>query len=233
MTTEREDQLRADLAEACRILAAEGHEHFDLGHASVRSAAVEGFWVKPAGLRLSEVSAGDLVLLDLEGRRLAGDSQLHSELPIHTEIYRRRSDVGAVIHTHPFNTAAFSASGATFEMVSQDSVLFVEGFGRFDSPQLIRSRELGMALAQTLAGGSVVVLRNHGLVVAAPSLEVAVVLAVSFERSLALQLAAARLAGVVAMSAAEASELARSLETSGPERMARLYRALRAAARQG
>lgn len=230
--TEREVQLRTGLAEACRILAAEGHEHFDLGHASTRSAILDGFWVKPAGLRLSEVTADDLVLLDQEGRRLVGDAPLHGELPIHTEIYRRRSDVRAVIHTHPFHTAAFAASGARFEMVSQDSVLFAEGFGRFDSPQLIRSAELGAALAETLAGGSVVVLRNHGLVVAAPSLDVAVVLAVSFERSLAIQLAATGLADVVAMSADEASELAASLYTTGPDRMARLYRALRAEARR-
>jgi len=224
-----EDDLRAELAEACRILAAEGHEHFDLGHASARSRSGEGFWVKPAGLRLAEISAKQLVLLDLEGRRLAGEAPIHGEVPIHAEIYRRRDDVRAVVHTHPLNTAALAASDARFEMVSQDSVLFLGGVGRFDSPELVRTPALGAAVAEALGTASAVILRNHGLVIAADSLQAAVVLAVSFERSLAIQLAATRLGTLVAMSAREAADLARSIEETGPDRIGRLYRALRSA----
>lgn len=232
MTAVNEDQLRADLAEACRILAAEGHEHFDLGHASARSAVVDGFWVKPAGLRLAEVTAADLVLLDLDCRLLAGDGSLHAEVPIHAEIYRRRTDVRAVIHTHPFNTAAFAASSAPFEMVGQDSVPFAAGVSHFDSPQLVTTPGIGAAVADALGRGVVVVLRNHGLAVVGNTIEAAVVLAVSFERSLAIQIAAAHLGRVVPMSADEAAALAQSLDDSGPERTARLYRALRSAHHQ-
>jgi L-fuculose-phosphate aldolase len=190
-------ELRTSLAEACRILAAEGHEAFELGHVSVRAGhgsepGADRFWVKPAGIGLSEMTADAAVLCDLDGAILEGTGRLHREQPIHAAIYRARADVGAVVHTHPPNTVAFSASDAEFALVSQDSLPFRDGVARFDSARLIASREQGDALAKALGTRAAVVLRNHGLTIGGGSLEEAVVLAVAFERSLATQLMASR-----------------------------------------
>ena len=194
-------ELRAALADACRILAAEGHETFELGHVSVRAghgAELGGdrFWVKPAGIGLGEMTADRAVLSDLEGAVVEGSGTLHREQPIHEAIYRARPDVGAVVHTHPPYTVAFSASDADFALVSQDSLPFRGGVGRFDSARLLVTREQGDALAAALGGHPAVVMRNHGLTIAGASLEEAVVLAVAFERSLATQLMAARFGGL-------------------------------------
>jgi L-fuculose-phosphate aldolase len=102
------DDPRARLALACRVLSDQGHDHFFLGHVSARHASGDaaGVWIKPSGLGLGEVKADDLALMDLDGRQLRGERPLHNEMPIHTEIYRRRPDVGAVVHTHALYTAA-------------------------------------------------------------------------------------------------------------------------------
>jgi len=186
-----------------------------------RPSRRERYWVKPSGKRLGEVTAADLLLVDLDGRVLAGDREPHGELP-----YRARRDAEAVIHTHPFHTAALAASTGQFEMVSQDSVLFAGGIGRFDTAQLILTRELGRGVAEALGNLAVAILRNHGLVVAGTSIEEAVVLAVSFERSVATQLAAEQLGGVASLSLDEVEDLAQSIRARGQRRIAGLYRAL-------
>ncbi|HLG70233.1 MAG TPA: class II aldolase/adducin family protein [Chloroflexota bacterium] len=192
----KDQELREKLVQACRILAHEGHEHFYLGHVSVRASSDGELWAKPTGLGLEEVLAEDMVLADMDGQRLEGERKLHTEMPIHTGIYKRRPDVHAVVHTHAFHAAALSASTARFEYVSQDSLVFAGGVAAYPSAELVESAEQGERLAQALGQADVALMRNHGLTAVGASIEQAVVRAVSFERSCRLQLAAAQFGGV-------------------------------------
>ena len=81
-------------------------------------------------------------------------------------------------------------------MVSPDSVLFADGFGHYPSAPLIVTREQGERMAEALGQHSVVVLKNHGIAVAASSVQDATFLAVSFDRSIRMQLTAAQLGPV-------------------------------------
>src|SRR5262249_13305692 len=164
-------ELRERLALACRVLCHEGQDHFYFGHLSVRATADRGVWVKPAGLGLEEIQADDLALMDYDGRQLDGRHRLHKEMPIHNETYRGRPDVQAVVHTHPFYAAALSASGARFEMVSQDSLPFAEGLGVYPSAELVMTAEQGQAVADALSARRGVLMKNHGIAVAADSIE--------------------------------------------------------------
>jgi L-fuculose-phosphate aldolase len=49
----------------------------------------------------------------------AGTARRHSEVYIHSEIYKARQDVNAVIHTHPTHTVALSATGRALRPISQ------------------------------------------------------------------------------------------------------------------
>ena len=189
----KDQALRELLALACRVLFDEGHEHFYFGHLSARATDGAGIWVKPAGVGLEEVQAADMVLMDADGRKLEGERALHQEMPIHTEIYRRRPDVQAIVHTHPFHAAALSASGARVEIVSQDSLPFAEGVRLYPSAQLVMTAAEGQAVAETLGDLRAVLMRNHGITVAGPSVEVAAVWAAELERSCRTQLAASQL----------------------------------------
>jgi ribulose-5-phosphate 4-epimerase/fuculose-1-phosphate aldolase len=192
MTDVEQTDVRQRIAEACRILFAHGQEHFYLGHVSAREQPGSSrFWVKPTGIGLGEVEPEDLVLLDLDGRRVRGSNPIHHEMPIHAEIYRARPDVQCVVHTHPFHAAAFAASTADFRMVTQDSVLFADGFGWYDSAILVVTPEQGRGVAEALGSHKLVVLKNHGIAAADDTIESATFLAVSFERSLHVQATAA------------------------------------------
>jgi L-fuculose-phosphate aldolase len=192
----KDQDLREKLVQACRVLAHEGHEHFYLGHVSVRASSPGEVWAKPTGLGLEEVLPDDMVLADMDGRRLQGERKLHTEMPIHTGIYKRRPDVQAVVHTHAFHAAALSASSASFQLVGQDSLVFAGGVSAYPSAELVETAEQGERLADALGNAEVVLMKNHGITAVGVSIEQAVVRAVSFERSCRLQLAAAQFGGV-------------------------------------
>jgi L-fuculose-phosphate aldolase len=66
--------------------------------------------MKPSGLGLEEIKPADLLLLDFDGRVLAGRHPRHVEYPIHAELFRARPEVQAVVHTHPLAATPCSAS---------------------------------------------------------------------------------------------------------------------------
>ncbi len=180
------------VAWACRILAMHGHGDLTLGHVSARDGA--RVLMKRKGLGLEEVTAADILTLDLEGRLVAGDGAVHLEVPLHTEIYKVRPDVGAVIHTHPAHGTAFGASDARLLYLSHDALLFPEGIAVFEeTADLVMSAPAGAAIARTLGDRRVVLLRNHGVLVVGKDVRWAVLSALTLERALHLQVVAAAL----------------------------------------
>jgi ribulose-5-phosphate 4-epimerase/fuculose-1-phosphate aldolase len=212
-------ELAADVATACRILAAQGHEHTVLGHVSARAPGATAMQVKPAGMGLAEVRPEDLLTIGIDGSLLEGTRPVHAEMPIHTGIYQRRPDVNAVVHTHPLHVAALAASAADFRMVNQDSVYFAEGIGFYPSPALIVTAEQGAALAEALGDRRAAVLRNHGLVTVGATVQEAVFLAVSFVHSLQVQVMATQFGALSCISADEAEEMARHFAGSYERRV--------------
>ena len=220
--------MRDLLAVGCRILSDQEHDHFHLGHVSARVAAgADRFWVKAGGIGLGEVGPASFVLLDLDGNRLAGDGSLHHEMPIHGEIYRRRPDVGAIVHTHPFYSAALAATAADFRVVSQDSLPFAPRPAHYDSALLIVTPEQGREVAQTLGDGCLVLLRNHGIVAAGANIEEAVYLAVAFERSVRLQHVAAGLGEVREIAPDEIADMTAGFAASQADRSRMVFAYLR------
>lgn len=220
----KDEHLRTLLSQACRVLYHRGHEHFFLGHVSARASTAGQIWVKPTGFGLGEVGPEHMVLADLDGNKLEGDWNLHTEMPIHTAIYKARSEVNAVVHTHALHAGALSASSASFQMVSQDSLLLGE-VPCYPSAELIESPTLGAALASALGNAAAILMKNHGLTAVGSSIEQAVVRAVSLERSCRTQLAAAQLGGVVAIASDEVERMTARL-AERPNREQSIWRYL-------
>ena len=148
--------------------------------------------MKPAGLGLDEVTPDDLILVDLDGQVLAGHHPRHEEYPIHSEVFRARSDVVCVIHTHPRFSIALAARGAPLLPVSHEGSFFwPPGVPVFDQfTDLVRTRQQGEAVAAALGSRRALFLRNHGIVVAGPSVPEACWAALALERAAEIQLLA-------------------------------------------
>lgn len=188
-----ETDLRAsldDLARACRILEMEGHGDMTLGHLSLRDPGGRGFWLKRNRIGLGEVmGADDFVLVDWDGRQLAGSGGRHSEWPIHSEILRLRPDVEAVAHTHPFHASVFSASLDPLQPFNLDADYFIHVPRHVDQVALIRTRDEGIALARALGDGFAVLIANHGVTFCGTSVPHATCVGVFLEKACKAQLA--------------------------------------------
>lgn len=190
--TEEGLDLRRKLAYACRILAANGQNDAIYGHVSHRLPGAGSFWMKPSGFGLDEITSETLIRLDLDGQVLEGGFPRHLEYPIHAEVFRARPEVTCVIHTHPPYSIAFAATEQPLRAISHEGCMFTPpDVPRFTlTSNLIVTRELGEAVAATLGNARACYLVNHGVVVVAETIELAVVAAINLERASQLQLLA-------------------------------------------
>lgn len=198
-------ELRLKLIAAGSILDAAEQGDLTRGHVSVRLPGdPTHFYMKPHSQGLDEITPENIVLCDLAGEKVGGGGRRHSEVFIHSEIYKLRPDVSSVIHTHPSHAVALSATGKTLLPISQPGVTFSDGTPYFtEALDLIRTPELGAAVARALGPHKAVFLRNHGVAVVGASLEESTVLALLLEEACRIQLLAMAAGGVGAMFDAE------------------------------
>ncbi len=178
------------VSRASRVLAVAGQSDLIWGHVSVRDGQGRGAWMKAAGWGLEEVAEDRVVLVDPRGHVVHGEGQRHIEYPIHTEILAARPDVACVVHTHASAPTAFAALAVPLRAVSHDGALFVPpDLARFTgTTNLIRSRELGVALAGELGDRNAILLPGHGVVAVGADVPTAVMTAVLLDRACRLQL---------------------------------------------
>jgi L-fuculose-phosphate aldolase len=133
----------------------------------------------------------NIITVDAEGERVGGTMPRHNEVFIHSEILRVRSDIVAVVHTHPAHAVAFSSLGRPLLPVGNDGSIFREGVPVFsETTDLIIDQARGKAVARCLGDHQALILRNHGIVTAGRSIEEAVWLALKLERACRVQLLA-------------------------------------------
>jgi HCOMODA/2-hydroxy-3-carboxy-muconic semialdehyde decarboxylase len=108
---------------------------------------------------------------------------------VHQQIYQRRVDVQAVVRSMPPALMALGTARRVPRPRHGPGAYFGAGAALWDDPQLLRDDERAAALAQTLGDGVAVVMRGNGVVVAADSIEKAVVLTWYLEDAARLELA--------------------------------------------
>jgi L-fuculose-phosphate aldolase len=185
-----EASLRKRLADACQILVMEGQGDAVWGHATVRFPGAETFWMKPHKMGLEEVRPEDLILVNLEGTVVRGSRPRHSEVFIHSEIFRARPDVCAVVHTHPVPSVVFASLGVPLRPITHEGSNFVPpDVPRFDeTTDLIVTPERGKAVARALGKGPALFLVSHGIVAVGATIEEATVNALLLDKSARAQL---------------------------------------------
>jgi len=188
------DELREQVAIACRVIALEGYVDLTLGHVSARQPGSRTIWIKRKGPALDEVAPEDVIALDLDDPDALRSPRYHLESVMHTEVYRVRADANSVIHGHPVYATALGATDAELLMLTHDAVLFADGLGAFDEgPDLVTDALRGARVAAALGDRRAALLRNHGVVIAGEDVRWSVLTAVALERAIRFQTIAANL----------------------------------------
>ncbi|MFM9968218.1 MAG: class II aldolase/adducin family protein, partial [Burkholderiales bacterium] len=157
------------------------------GHVSARVPGTDTF-VLPTRRSPGLAQADNLLLLNTEGKLLAGDGQPNSEFWIHARIYAARPDVGGVVHAHPPGCICLTQIGQPLKVVFNAAASFRDGVPEYSRIGLIRSRELGDLVAKSLGSSNAVMMRGHGMAVALPDVRSAAVVACYLEETASLQL---------------------------------------------
>jgi len=196
------------MAQCCRQLAARGLIAGQDGNLSVRLERDRAL-VTPSGAIKGLVQPGDMVEVDLQGRKRRGRGNPTSELDLHLRISNRRPDVGAVVHAHPPVATAFGVAGEGLRILVLPELTQLCGevplvpYGTPGTP------ELADRLEPHLAGHDAWLLANHGAVTVGPTLDVAWIRMESLEHAARIIFAARALGRVNELSPEAVARLRR------------------------
>ena len=212
--------VRREVVEASHILAGEGLLDA-FGHVSARSPDDADRFLMSHSLAPALVADADVLEHDLDGRVAADPkARLFLERFIHAEIYRRRPDVQAVVHSHSAAVLPFSVVPS----VAMRPIIHMCGH-LHDAPPpfdvadhagpatdlLIRNPGLGVALADHLGDATVVLMRGHGFTAVGTTVPLATYHAVYTTRNCEVQQAALQLGEPIYPSDGEAVACNRSI----------------------
>jgi HCOMODA/2-hydroxy-3-carboxy-muconic semialdehyde decarboxylase len=171
------DDLIADLVVGNHILAMENILDA-MGHISVRHPSRPDRFLLARSMPPELVTAADILELDLDGNPVdARGRTSYLERFIHSEIYRARRDVNAIVHCHTPSLLPFADSDVPLRAMYHMAAFIADGVPVFDIRQaagmtdlLVRDGKLGRALAASLGNKSVALMRHHGAVIVATSI---------------------------------------------------------------
>ncbi|RAU47410.1 MULTISPECIES: class II aldolase/adducin family protein [unclassified Pseudomonas] len=173
--TPEEWEVRVKLAAAYRLAALKRWTDHIYTHFSARVPGPdEHFLINAFGLLFDEITASNLVKVDIDGTLVDDPTGLginHAGYVIHSAIHAARPDLKAVLHTHTRDGIAVSSQKQGLLPISQHALAFsgrVAYHGYEGIAQDLGERE---RLVADLGDKSVMILRNHGLLTAGISVE--------------------------------------------------------------
>jgi L-fuculose-phosphate aldolase len=154
--------MKQQLVDAIRMLERAGIIDHN-GHCSARRDATS-FYINSGASVRGALDVDDIVTVDLDGNLVEGGARPPLEFHIHSEVYRARPDVNAVMHTHPQWSTFLTMVGAPFKPVYAQGVLLGD-IPLMDSPLSVNTKAMGEKLAATLDRGPAALLKAHGAVI--------------------------------------------------------------------
>ncbi len=165
MTSNRNWQrAREDVILFCRRMQAEHLVYFTAGNISRRVEGADGLYaVTPTGTPYDTMEPEDIVIATVDGEIVDGRRKPTVEFPLHTLVYRRRPEVGGIVHTHSPAAMTMAALGWTLPPILTGFLAATGGpvvtarYARSGTPELADST------TEALTDRGACFLRHHGL----------------------------------------------------------------------
>ncbi len=181
-------KLRARVAQSCRILGKLNLTKEPSGHVSARVPGEERVLIKArgpdeSGLRF--VAARDIITVDFNGKKVAGDDGLETpqEVFIHTWLYKTRPDVECVVHVHPLTVVLFTICDKPIQPLygaydPSGLRLIVDGLANYPRSITVSSEQLGEEFARAMGDKQACLMRGHGITSSGVNIEEATLTAI-------------------------------------------------------
>ncbi len=202
--------LKEKLYQACRLLIAEGVTNTGRGHLAARVPGKEAMilpgHVHHLGRGLDHITREDMVVIDFDGNVLEGHhDKSMGEFHMYSAVFRKRPEINACLHAHPFYASVMMATKSELLPVSRDACLFIDGVPYYERfPLYIGTREHGEAMAECLGNRKALFHRGHGVLVVGKSIEEALVTMTFLDNACRIQVAAAAMGPLVLLDKDEA-----------------------------
>src|SRR5271155_2806879 len=190
---EEEWQIRVDLAACYRLVADFRWDDTILNHISVRiPGQTDSFLLNPFGLMFEEVTASNLVKIDVDGNKLEHSPHEvnYAGFVIHSAIHMARPDVGCVIHLHTPDGVAVSAMSDGLMPLEQASISMQQDIAYHDFEGLALNLDERARLKRDLDHKNRMILRNHGTLTVGSTVADAFMRMYSLERACSVQVRA-------------------------------------------
>jgi L-fuculose-phosphate aldolase len=165
-----ERKYREEIVRYGRMLHQRGFVAAMDGNLSVRLSD-KRILVTPTCVSKGAMRPADMVIVDMQGKRVAGRRNVTSEIGMHLLIYRMRPDVRAIVHAHPPTATGFAAAGMPLTEPLVCEVVIGLGcipLARYGTPG---TSELAKTLEPFVPQYDAILMSNHGVVAYAETLE--------------------------------------------------------------
>lgn len=175
------EPIRHDLVKLNQELPKNHLVTWTSGNVSIRDPETGYIAIKPSGVMFEDLTAEDMVVLDLDGKVIEGKRKPSSDTASHLYIYRARPDVYGVVHTHSNYATAFAAIGKPIP------VYLTAQADEFGGPipcggfALIGGEEIGKEVVKCIDSSPAIIMKNHGVFTIGPSGKAAVKAAIMVE----------------------------------------------------
>jgi|TARA_B110000438_G_C15741464_1_gene618662 L-fuculose-phosphate aldolase len=155
--------LRKEICEVGRRVYQRGYVAANDGNISVRMEA-DRVLCTPTGVSKGYLSEDMLAVCDMDGEQIAGSMKISSEIRMHLEIYKLRSDVNSVVHAHPPTATGFAVAGIELTQCVLPEVIVSLGgiplaaYGTPGGPDIVEP------MKPLLRQYDAVLMANHGVV---------------------------------------------------------------------
>ncbi len=198
-------RLRELVAQSCRVLGKLNLTKEPSGHVSARVPGEDRVLIKARGPEesgLRFVTARDVISVDFNGKKLAGDDGLEvpQEIFIHTWLYKTRPDVQCVVHVHPLTVVLFTICNKPLQPLygaydPSGLRLLVDGLATYPRSITVSNEELGEEFARAMGDKQACLMRGHGITSAGADVPEATLTAIKLNDAAVINYQAALLGG--------------------------------------
>ncbi|HLD73920.1 MAG TPA: class II aldolase/adducin family protein [Bdellovibrionota bacterium] len=156
-------KARNDLIHFCSLMYQKDLISSTDGNSSVK-VSESRILITPSGIHKGFLKEDDLVVCDMQGKKISGKHKPSSEINTHLSVYRQRRDVLAVVHAHPPTCIAFTVAGLPLETDALPEVILALGKVPIVAYSTPSSQDSGYAIQGVIENYDALILSHHGTV---------------------------------------------------------------------
>ncbi|MBN1996001.1 class II aldolase/adducin family protein [candidate division KSB1 bacterium] len=155
--------VKKDVVEMCRRIYNHGYVAANDGNVSAR--VDDGHIIMtPTGVSKGFLKTQDLVVVDIDGNKVAGTTRPSSESKMHLAIYKAREDVNAVVHAHPATATGFAVAGIPLTQCVLPEVIIAIGSIPIAEYATPGTQDLADVVVRYLNQYDAILMENHGAI---------------------------------------------------------------------